>query len=163
MTNSNQVCSVGGLQVTCSLLWQCTWPDPRPCAPNHRASPAPFYTGEHIWIMHCSSCRNCQVCTALLSCGFRGTRTALCGAGSRDSVLLGALCWHCCATFMTRANISMQHPAVGSAQRSSTAMHHGTMWCRHTLGSLAKVTQFLPTHATATVQHPAAFIEKEWL
>jgi len=33
--------------------------------------------------------------------------------------------------------------------------------CGHAHGSRAKITEFLPAHATATVQHPVAFIEKE--
>lgn len=92
---------------------------------------------------------------------FRRHRATLCGAGSRELVLLGALCWCCHVTSMTCANNFILHPAVRFAQCSSTAVHHGTMWCGHILRSLAKVIGFLPAHAMTTGQHLSAFIEKE--
>lgn len=35
------------------------------------------------------------------------------------------------------------------------------MLCGRALRSLAKVIEFVPAHAVATMQHPAVFIEKE--
>lgn len=101
--------------------------DPRLRAQNHRASPTLNYAREHMSVMQCSSCRNFHACMTWLSCGFEGRGAALCGAGSREFVLLGAVCWHCYATFMTRADVSMQHPAAGLAQTSSTPVH-SSMW-----------------------------------
>lgn len=87
------------------------------------------HTTEHMSIMQCISCRNVQACTSWFCFGFKGTGASLCGAGSRELVLLGAVCWHCYATSMTRPNVSMPLPAVGLTQRFSTAVHSAVWTC----------------------------------
>lgn len=165
MANSKQVCSVGDLQLTYSLLWQCRWPYPRLPSQKHMFSKAHMFCSQLHWRMCLHhALQLMQKVPGLYSMTqlwFRRHRAALCGAGSRELVQLGTLCWCCHVTSMTRANNFVQHPAVTFAQRSSTAMHHGTMWCGHTLRSLAKVIGFLPAHAVTTGQHLSAFIEKE--
>lgn len=107
---------------------------------------------------HCSSCRNFQACTSWLSCGFERTAASLRGAGSRELVLLGAVCWHCCATSMTQLMFPHDTLLLGSP---SAPAQQCTVPCECVLGSLAKIILFLPAHTMATVQYPAAIIEKE--